>query len=563
MAYIQPNSRIEFFDDIGISQDYNDTLYFPSVSAKDTYFDNITRLAHVDRCYYARENRGFVRVELPMSTMIHAQYMRFKNTSYENKWWYAFVDNVNYINDNTTEVQFTLDPMLTWMGEFHPRACFVERQHSTVDYIGCNIIPEPVTYNDPVIRARNMGSITGSFGVCLFMAHHDVAWIDPSLTMALYQPQIVGGIYNGLDMVYCGTPQALDFVLQKLITEVWIEDVVAIKMLPMNFAPPASSIGALQHVDYSANKPYTDISGYTPKNKKLFTYPYNYVKVNNSEGQENIYKYELFGQVPPNQNNYTTFSFTAYGAWNSDMELILVPNSYNGSTYQNYEERMSMQDFPSCSWNVDTFKAMLAQKESNLPARLLSSALSTVATSALQPATTKHAASIALSGGVNAVTDILASKILPPNMPTIVKGSQGCNPLFGFSPTQKDFVFSQMNINAEDARIIDNYFTMFGYADNTVHEPNMNARQRFTYVKTIDCKIDCRCPASDADKIEEIFNRGIRFWKDHTQIGNYTDDNLPYATSTPTQNSNNENQGTGGSGTESSDPGSSTPVVTP
>ncbi len=96
MAYVQPNSRIEFFTDLGISQDYNDTLYFATEAQKDTYFTNVdNRLAHVDRCYYTRDNRGFVRVELPMYTLISAQYMRFKNTSYENKWWYAFVEDVN------------------------------------------------------------------------------------------------------------------------------------------------------------------------------------------------------------------------------------------------------------------------------------------------------------------------------------------------------------------------------------------------------------------------------------------------------------------------------------
>ncbi len=527
MSYIQPNSRIEFFTDIGITQDYNDSLYFADTSLKDSYFSNIDRLAHVDRCYYTRDTRGFVRVELPMYTLIHAQYMRFKNTSYENRWWYAFVKDVIYINDNTTEVEFELDPLMSWMGSFTLSRCFVERQHSEEDYIGYNIIPEPITYNEPVIRSRAVGNITQSFGVVLFMAHHDVAWIDPGYNITLYQPQKVGGIYNGLDMIYCADATALQFVLDKLTREVWIDDVVAIKMMPMGFQPSSSTIGSNITRTYSSAKPYTNISGYIPKNNKLFTYPYNYLKVNNSEGQENIYKYELFGQVPPNENNITNYSFDAYGAWQSDMQILLVPNSYNGSVYQNYEERVAMQDFPSCAWNVDTFKAMLAQKESNLPARLLSSALSAMGSSVLRPATTRHASSIALSAGVNAISDILAEKVLPPNMPTIVKGSQGSNPLIGMSQNQKDFIFLEMNINAQDAEIIDNYFTMFGYADNKVHVPNMHARPHWTFVKTRDCKINCMCPASDADTIEQIFNRGIRFWTDHTEIGDYTLDNRP------------------------------------
>ena len=68
---------------------------------------------------------------------------------------------------------------------------------------------------------------------------------------------------------------------------------------------------------------------------------------------------------------------------------------------------------------------------------------------------------------------------------------------------------------------------MFGYAQKKVDVPNMDARPYWTYVKTIQCKINSRCPASDADFIEKCFNRGIRFWKDHRDIGNYSLNNEP------------------------------------
>lgn len=533
MAYIQPNSRIEFFSDIGLSQDYNDTLYFPSTQAKDDYFTNsVYGLAHVDRCYYARENRGFVRVELPMTTMIHAQYMRFKNTSYENKWWYAFVTDVIYVNDNTTEVRFELDVMMTWMGEFTLSPCFVERQHSDRDYIGYNTVPESLSYDAPVIRKRSLAGATGGFSCVIFMSHKDVSWIDPGQTLELFQPSYTGGVVNGLDMIYCGNYQALQYVINKLIDEVWIEDVVAIKMLPSNYKPPTGSTNITNAtIDVTDDKPYSDISGYVPKNNKLFTYPYNYLTIDNSEGQQNTYRYEWFGQLPPAVNNYSTFRFSAKGAWSIDMQLIIVPNNYLGNDVVvpfNYEERIAMQDFPSCAWNVDAFKAMMAQKESNLPTRLLASAMSTAALTM----TNKNNTSVgnfyregAINSGIQQISDILANKILPPNMPTLVKGSQGSNVLIGEG--NKDFILTQWNLNRQDAEIIDNYFTMFGYADNKVHVPNMNARNRFTYVKTQACKINCRCPASDADIIENLFNRGIRFWKSHTDIGNYTDANLP------------------------------------
>lgn len=541
MSYVQPNSRVEFFDDLGLSQDYNDTLYFVSAAAKDSYFDNINRLAHADKCYYVRENRGRVRVELPLVTMIHAQYMRFKNTSYENRWFYAFVKDVIYINDNTVEVTFELDIIMTWMGYFTLTDCFVERQHSSVDYIGANTVPESINLSmAPVIRNRFNTQTCGKYYPVIFMSHKTPAWIEPGPDLKLYQPQTVGGVYNALDMIYCGTPAAVEFVISTLITQNWIDDVVAIKMLPEAFIPLDESVGENRLVTRSYDKPYTDISGYVPKNKKLFTYPYNYLSVSNTEGEENTFRYEWFGDLPPDENDYQTYSFDIIGSWNIDCQLMCFPHEYL-NILRSYEKRLTMQDFPTCAWNVDLYKAMMAQKESSLPTRLLASAMNTAATNAARPVAQPINRGIMATEGISAVTDIIANKVLPPEMPTVVRGSQGSNTLIGqkvYDPedptdqtgTEKDFIFTEMNAAYEDARIIDGYFTMFGYQQNRVMTPNMNARPHYTYIKTVDCKIDCRCPASDANFIESIFNKGIRFWKNHTEIGHYNDplvDNTP------------------------------------
>jgi hypothetical protein len=83
-----------------------------------------------------------------------------------------------------------------------------------------------------------------------------------------------------------------------------------------------------------------------------------------------------------------------------------------------------------------------------------------------------------------------------------------------------------MCITKNYASMIDDYFTMYGYAVRNTLTPNMNARANFTYVKTKGCIVHCNCPAEDARAIEEMFDNGIRFWKNHNNIGNY---NLPNA----------------------------------
>jgi hypothetical protein len=93
----------------------------------------------------------------------------------------------------------------------------------------------------------------------------------------------------------------------------------------------------------------------------------------------------------------------------------------------------------------------------------------------------------------------------------------------------KNFYFRQKCITKNYAMMIDSFFDMFGYAIKQHAVPNMNARPHWTYVKTKGCSVDGALPADDAQAIENIFNKGIRFWKNHNEIGNYGYDNSPSA----------------------------------
>lgn len=528
MSYIQPNSRIEFFDDIGISQDYNDTLYFPTLAAKDTYFSNIDRLAHVDRCYYARDNRGYVRVELPMNTLIHSQYMRFKNTSYENKWWYAFVTDVIYINDNTTEVQFELDPMMTWMGEFNVSPCFVERQHSETDNIGDNLVEENLSLGDYVTEGY---SVSGHFGNKKILIARVPHASDPNDPFPWEQGALYGGIYSGLSLGYANDATEANTVVDFMTRNNRIEELVFMQMVPSDFL---CAVGSTEPQEYevTSTKPYTNVNGYVPKNNKLFTYPYKCLSVYNCEGESIDLKYEYFS------TNDCRFSLR--GMMSLDSVISCIPKNYMNETL-NLSNTLNMRNFPKCAWASDSYKAYIAQLQSSVPTNLLATSIPalpafaqvaglsmagyTFANESL--ALTKMGSTMGGIGAISGINKLIASQIIPPVMPNQVHGSQSSDNLY--ASNVKEFYFYRKSIKAEYAKIIDNYFTMFGYADRTVHVPNMNARQRYTYVKTQACKINCRCPASDADFIENLFNRGIRFWKNHTQIGNYTDDNLPIA----------------------------------
>ena len=92
----------------------------------------------------------------------------------------------------------------------------------------------------------------------------------------------------------------------------------------------------------------------------------------------------------------------------------------------------------------------------------------------------------------------------------------------------KVFYGDILSIRAEFARIIDDYFNMFGYATNRVKTPNITGRPHWNYVKTKGVVLDvANAPQPYIQKITDCFNKGITFWHNPSEVGNYALDNRP------------------------------------
>ena len=77
---------------------------------------------------------------------------------------------------------------------------------------------------------------------------------------------------------------------------------------------------------------------------------------------------------------------------------------------------------------------------------------------------------------------------------------------------------------------------MFGYAVKQVKIPNVRAsgvtlRPHWNYVKTTACIIHSATgkglPAEDEETISNIYDKGITFWTNASEVGNYEVDNSP------------------------------------
>ena len=538
MAYIAPDGVIEFFADFGVDPNYENSLYFASTSAKDTYFSNMTKRATVSAQSYSRAERGYVKVQLPMSTLYNVGYMRFRNASFENKWFYAFVRSVEYVNNITTLVRFELDILTTWMGAFSLNQCFIERQHSTSDTIGSNLVEEGLDIGEYVYyNSLASGLLSGSSGyatVVLTTLNADGETYPSSYNMSegVYAPARPLIFFSNTT----AGKQELDEFFNKVNTNKNYDAVVSVYQIPAIFAVQTHSPVVCTPI----TKPYTSIDGYTPKNNKLFTYPYNYLEVTNMEGTLAEYKYEFFSTT--SQANFEIiYNYLA------PAQAVLYPKNYKGVT-SNYNESIPMTSFPVGSYLNDSYKAYLAQVGSDAIAKSFDGAISGTMRGGMMGAmmggVTGGLAGVAAGaiggafGGaqrsyveekikpqVEKIANVMSGRNYRAGRPNQAIGKPTVNTLY--ANNLKDFYFNSKQITAQYAKKIDDYFTMFGYAIHEVATPNMNARPYYTYVKTVGCSIDGNVPADDASAIETIFDNGIRFWKNHANIGNYSLNNAP------------------------------------
>lgn len=533
MAYIAPNSTIEIFGDVSLAPNQEDTLYFASTSAKDSYFSGLSKLATFTAQSYTRKERGFIRVEATMAQLYTACYMRFKNTSFENKWFYAFVLSVNYVNNVTVEVEFEIDVMMSWMGAFELGQCYVERQHTVGDGIGDNIADEGIPCGDYKYEFVTSSGYVGSngFWYCLATTY------DPTSPTQVLDGAEYGGIYSGVKYLYTSSVDTLDGWLVDLTTGGQSDGIVGISVVPYSFITEAGELPVERSQAFT--KPYTDLDGYVPKNNKMYCYPYKSLQVTNLEGNFAEFRYEFFSG--------NSAQFTFIGSTGVRSQIVCEPINYKG-VQENITEKISMDDFPMCAYAIDSFLAYLAQNKSSIAANVISTAGSIAAGLATGGATATVALANAsaskmsvtqqyvnargFSQGVGMANDIigqLGTLMDYARKPAQAGGAQGTDVLIGRTSgrQKKDFYFMGRTITRNYAIMIDNFFTMFGYKVDQVLVPNMNARPYFTYVKTNGCVVHGNIPADDCRVIEAMFDRGTRFWKNHNQIGNYNVNNSP------------------------------------
>lgn len=683
---------------------HENTVIFSSKQEQESYFYNVPHV-ELSNQSYQRVNKGIIKIAPPVlddkaiATFCDANYIAFKNVSFENKWFYAFVDRAEYINNNTVMLFYHIDVIQTYMFDWMFNQCLIEREHTTTDIAGQHTLPEQLetgpyrsykasaylhdeSHGD--LYMNNRFEYTPCVVLACALKDTDLDW---SSEFDNYAPGVVvpgiatetGGYYSGVryypfliygmqgaqqgiyqfnfigpwnvgDNIYINSAQNVVTVTQEMIDSgaTWAAVAVSVRQFINNnlgsyYSAIVNSDGILVVYEQSGHyglgieiesfaggqiykytvqpgspdAEYGDINRlnellveinahnrtdaivglyimpyqffpktaseiangvppfemriicpdtidlYTPRNKKLLCYPYNMLFEINGCGGDAEYKFEEFlkTNVTITGDTYEAAQFKIWGNLSANPGMYCAPYRYNGSVYEGglIEQELVVNGFPMCSFNVDSFKAWMAQNTGTITAAglmLVGSWVSAIGGGVLAGGALE--ATGAMSGGyigqhleLSSIEQSLANRYsqgaqMPSKgliastlgalgqlydharTPPQIRGQSNGN--LSYQAGQLTFTWYYKQIKQEYAKIIDSYFDMYGYKTNRVGTPNLIARPKYSYVKTIGCSLEGFIPGDFKAEIEAIFDKGIRFWKTSAVFGNFdpsVNNNMP------------------------------------
>lgn len=589
MSTLAPGSHIYVIKDVLWTNNYQDTPYFPSRQAQYNWMTShalggISGTSAITGVPYTHigDHALTIRVGTNYRTARAWTYLGIHDSrtddseapEYNDKMWYYFINKVNYINNNVVELELELDVMQTFMFDYELPSAFMERMHTVTDDVGGNIIPEDLDTGEYFIRRQSRTTSRNNEQKDIFLRNNlylcFTSTEDPGnlVTGESHLPSriSINGVPSGIGIYAVD----LSATMPNSTTKSWAQlfgafnasghyDAIgSIWLYPkelLGLQEVSSTSGNALYIGpgvyrvisvytntllHSSSRPtnFNDQFGtYTPKNAKLLTYPYTFVRLDNYNGGVADFRYEF--DSSSQGETYPTLKWIIGGDFSPESKLKAIPYNYKRASTlvtdaNNWGEAVEGGNLPQLAFVGDNYKMYLANTQNTRNASMTAG----IASGVMGIASSLLTGNVigAVGSGVNALTGIsaqLASKEDKKAQSGTQRGQVSSvvnlvtnNNAFGFRA-------DTMQITSFNARQLDRYFSRYGYAIKGERNPKRKQREHWTFLKTIGASIKplpfnegawtrpCAMGNEDMQKINSIFDSGITFWVEPDRIGDY------------------------------------------
>lgn len=549
MAF-NPNSTVCLCN-VPIDNTYKNQIYFPDRATQRAYFSDVEPKRFFTDYLTVRETlpngslQSSIKVNANIDELYKYNYMYYQNANHGTRYFYAFITKLIYINEGTTKIVFETDVWQTWFDDITIMDSFVVREHSNI-YEENIRIPEkfkPTKYNYQEIKKCD---VMTDYGYLILTSETEKArsWWDELFSNISINGALYSGIYQGCYFFYFNNSKYVNKFLSYMQNEN-DECIVSITTIPKwvmqghckgitidtdetlknstdeGIVSPTSQ-PIIKEILVGVGLELEPFEGYSPINAKLYRAPYQYLVLRDGLGNEIEYNLEDF-----DSGGTSMVSFKMCGDVCANPSVMIYPLNYKG-VLENLHCAFTLSNFPQCSFNTDVYKLWLNKNAHNLGTSALDGIIRLVGGIVLTAATQGVGAIVGapmIANGANTINGIVGETISAShNANEVQVGNTSTNLLTGLK--KNDATFYLKSIYKDEARMIDDYLTMYGYLTNRVKTPNLSNRKYFNYIETIDINIKGKIPCDDMNQLKAMFNNGVTLWKSTAVVGDYSVKNV-------------------------------------
>lgn len=519
---------------------------FISEEAQTNYFNSLTSLDFDNFTYQRKDN--VIRVPVNIDLLYNYNYVMYQNpTYYPDKWFYAFITRKEYLNDNTTLLYIKQDSFQTWQFNIEIKKSFVEREHVNDDTVGLHTIAENLATGDYVCNDRTV-VFNGDSNTTLCIMCSDLP--DEMLNDTSVKLNTYNNIFSGCYLLVADPTRNPELSISNFLSAMdkldKAEAVVNIFIVPNSLIPTTieyklydilvstgkykscymgivPSTSGVKNMGTSSNitNPST-LNGYTPKNNKLKVFPYSYFYISNNVGSDIDFHYEDF------VNN--TAQFKTVGGLTAGGSIRCIPLNYKklsdtSSSLNSFNSGISVGKYPTCPWKTDLYTNWLTENAVNQGLGYGAGIAGIVTGIGLIASGAGAGAGVgSIIGGISSIASTMAQDYQHSLTPDQARGNTNTGDVT-FSAGQLDIVCYKMSIRYEYAKIIDEFFSSFGYKVNDYKIPNLKGRRNWNFVKCNGINIESYLPPEDIQDIKDMFNNGVTLWHNPATFLDYSQNN--------------------------------------
>ena len=515
-----------------LESDYSNTLWFPNVAAQTAYFTGKIVKTFDDFNYIKKDNTIVVAEEI--DRLYNCNYIMYKNSNFSTRWFYAFINRMEWASNGSTRLYVSTDVIQTWFFDITYYHSYVDRCHSDSDITGDNIVPEDFSGMGAGGYYQTGSQDLQPNWVSVFATTD----FDGNPIPATESSGIISG--TGVAVRMATDIQRLSSLVNRYVQNGMATAIAKIQQYP---------VGNHSAIVTFAKHP-SSIDGYIPTNKKLLSGAFlqcymtmygqeidfnpEYIDGNNVSFQIAIDETSgTIGVIVTNygSSNIANLSMTAvipestwaYNQYKNDYNLHNASNSIYIQRQQNLRAGNTAQAVVGSIGSIAGMAGSIIDAVNPVTAVTgrVNQSLQNVTNNASNLITNATNAAIQFSG-IDEITQDLTAISENYNAPA-TGGVATSNMFISSGKTALSYGFKIPPLDI--VKRCDKFLSVYGYKQSEYRRINLHARANWTYIRTLGLNASGNFPNDDMKIIKQAFDKGIFFWSYTAQFGNFNQAN--------------------------------------